>query len=299
MHFSIRVEALAAPVSSRPMLQGTQVQLKGKRALIVDDNETNRRILVLQLRNWGLTTRDASSPKAALEWVQHGDPFDLAILDMQMPEMDGISLAGEIRKHRPASALPLILCTSLGRREAEAEALGFAASLTKPVKPSQLFDTLANLFVEQPIAVAEKKDPDRGRSTVNWPPAIPYASCWRRITLSTRNWRCEFYSKWATRRTSATNGLEALQALERQPYDLILMDVQMPEMDGLEATRQIVRRWAKAKRPWIVAMTANAMQGDREMCIQAGMDDYIAKPIRIEELVEALRKARPLMQENK
>jgi CheY-like chemotaxis protein len=297
MHFSIRVEALPTPASSRPTLLGAQVQLEGKRALIVDDNDTNRRILVLQLRNWGLITRDAPSPEAALEWVQRGDPFDLAILDMQMPGMDGIALAGEIRKHRSESALPLILCTSLGRREADAESSGFAASLTKPVKPSQLFDTLANLFAEQPIAMtAGRSQP--GRIDRDLASRHPLRILLAEDNAVNQKLALRILQQMGYQADVVTNGLEAIQALERQLYDLILMDVQMPEMDGLEATRQIVRRWTKTKRPWIVAMTANAMQGDREMCIQAGMDDYIAKPIRIEELVEALRKARPLVQEN-
>jgi CheY-like chemotaxis protein len=293
VYFTIRAEALDSPVATRPALHGLQSQLEGKRVLIVDDNDTNRRILVLQLRNWGLATRDTASPQEALDWVQRGDLFDLVILDMQMPEMDGITLAGQIRKTCSPQQLPLILCSSLGRKEAGADALGFAANLTKPVKPSQLLDTLAGLFAEQ--AVPQREDKSRtGSIDREFASRFPLRILLAEDNAVNQKLALRILQQMGYRVDVANNGLEVLRALERQPYDMILMDVQMPEMDGIEATRQIVRRWARPSRPWIVAMTANAMQGDREMCLQAGMDDYIAKPIRIEELVEALRKARPL-----
>jgi PAS domain S-box-containing protein len=298
VYFTIRAEALASPVATRPVLHGLQSQLAGKRALIVDDNDTNRRILVLQLRNWGLATRDTASPQVALDWVQRGDPFDLAILDMQMPEMDGITLAGQLRKFCTPEQLPLILCSSLGRKEAGADALGFAANLTKPVKPSQLLDTLAGLFDEQ--AVPQREDKSRtGSIDREFARRYPLRILLAEDNAVNQKLALRILQQMGYQADVANNGLEVLQSLERQPYDLILMDVQMPEMDGLEATRQIVRRWTRSTRPWIVAMTANAMQGDREMCLQAGMDDYIAKPIRIEELVEALSKTRPLKEEEK
>ena len=197
-----------------------------------------------------------------------------------------------IRQLPGGQALPLILFTSLGRREVAAEGLGFAAYLSKPIKPSPLYDALVSVLGE-PLRPG---GPPAGHPAA---PQLDPALAQRhplRILLAEDNavnqkLALRLLQQMGYRADVAGNGLEAIGALERQPYDVILMDVQMPEMDGLEATRQIHRRWARATRPRIVAMTANAMQGDREMCLAAGMDDYISKPIRVNELVEALTKA--------
>ena len=239
--------------------------------------------------------RDSESPAEALQWIKHDDPFDLAILDMHMPGMDGVTLAGRIRKQRDAKSLPLVLFTSLGRREANIDPELFAAYLGKPIKPSQLFDTLAGLFAEQPAA--EKRtapaklqmDPEMAK---NHPLRILLAE----DILVNQKLALRLLQQMGYRADVASNGLEAIQSVERQPYDLILMDVQMPEMDGLEASRRICARWPRGQRPTIIAMTANAMQGDREMCLEAGMDDYVSKPIRPDELIKALLKVTPLAQ---
>jgi len=289
-HFTIQTQAVELPERAHREIQGLQPSLDGKRVLIVDDNATNRRILTLQLRNWGMQARDSASPKKVLEWIKQGDPFDLAILDMHMPEMDGVRLAKEIRKLRDAAALPLVLFSSLGRREVNVENGLFAAFLGKPIKPSQLFDTLAGLFarqaVEEPQAAPKKPqlDPEMAR---NHPLRILVAE----DILVNQKLALRLLQQMGYRADVASNGIEAVQSVERQPYDVILMDVQMPEMDGLEASRRICARWSRGQRPTIIAMTANAMQGDREMCLEAGMDDYLSKPIRVEELVKALSRA--------
>jgi CheY-like chemotaxis protein len=230
------------------------------------------------------------SPREALAWIARGDPFDVAVLDVAMPEMDGVALATEIHRLPNAKAMPLIFLSSMGRRESGAEAVEFAAYLTKPLKPSGLFNALTAVFAGRPAALAPVAsgkpalDPEMAR----WLPL--------RILLAEDN---AVNQKLALRLLErmgycadvAGNGQEAIAALERQPYDVILMDVQMPEMDGLEATRQIRRRWTGPGRPRIVAMTANAMQGDREACLEAGMDDYVSKPISADELVRALTEA--------
>ncbi len=291
--FTIMTEAVEMPEHTHRELAGVQPSLDGKRVLIVDDNATNRRILTLQLHKWGMQTRDSASPNESLAWVQRGDPFDLAILDMHMPEMDGARLAREIRKLRDKAVLPLVLFSSLGRREPEAEAGLFAAFLGKPIKPSQLFDTLAGLFaaqaVEQPQAVPRKgvMDPEMAR---NHPLRILLAE----DILVNQKLALRLLQQMGYRADVASNGIEAVQSVERQDYDVILMDVQMPEMDGLEASRRICAKWPRGQRPTIIAMTANAMQGDREMCLEAGMDDYVSKPIRPDELVKALIKVKPL-----
>jgi CheY-like chemotaxis protein len=145
-NFTLQTEAVEAPEVTRPDLRGVKPMLNDKRVLIVDDNDTNRRILILQTKSWGMLPRDTGSPKEALKWIRSGDPFDVAILDMHMPEMDGLALAAGIREHRDGDDLPLVLFTSLGRREAGAEAELFSAHLTKPIKPSQLYDGLVGIF---------------------------------------------------------------------------------------------------------------------------------------------------------
>jgi GAF domain-containing protein/DNA-binding response OmpR family regulator len=293
-HFTIQTETVEMPERSHRDLRGIQSNLNKKRVLIVDDNLTNRRILTLQLKAWGMQTRDSETPAEALKWIKRGDPFDLAILDMHMPDMDGATLAGRIRKQRDSKTLPLVLFSSLGRREADVDPQLFAAYLSKPIKPSQLFDTLAGLFADQPVQ--EKKaapaklqmDPEMAK---NHPLRILLAE----DILVNQKLALRLLQQMGYRADVASNGLEAVQSVERQPYDVILMDVQMPEMDGLEASRRICARWSRGQRPTIIAMTANAMQGDREMCLDAGMDDYVSKPIRPDELIKALMKVNPLI----
>ena len=281
-HFTIVADAApAAPQAHRRQ----SPELQGKRVLIVDDNATNRQILRRQTESWGMLARDTGLPAQALEWIQRGDPFDIGILDMQMPDMDGVTLAKEIRKHRGSETLPLVMLTSIGRFS-EVGMDEFAVNLTKPIKPSQLYDALMDVFGQQPAFAVSVPATERAA------PPVPGAL---RILVAEDNAVNQqlavlLLQKLGYRADVAGDGVEALEALERQPYDVVLMDVQMPEMDGLEATRRIHQRWA-AERPYIVAVTANAMEGDREACIAAGMDDYISKPIRENEIAAALRRS--------
>jgi CheY-like chemotaxis protein len=264
--------------------RGSQPKLAGRRLLIVDDNATNRYILSLQAQSWGMIPRASGSPVEALEWVARGDPFDLAILDMQMPEMDGMALAEKMRKLRGAEQLPLVMLTSLGWRESAGA--DFAAFLTKPIKPSHLFDVLIGIFHK--AAATQSARAGEAASTSQRPAA-------GRILLAEDNAinqkvALQLLARLGYRADVAANGLEVLKALELRPYDVVLMDVQMPEMDGFEASRRICRHWPRERRPRIIAMTANAMQGDREACLAAGMDDYIAKPVQLSDLESALRR---------
>lgn len=289
-HFTI-LATVAPDFDAGGRVLGEQPQLSGRRLLIVDDNDTNRFILIRQAASWGMLTRDTSSPREALDWICRGDPFDVAILDFMMPELNGLELAARIREHRSSRALPLILTSSLGRRDPVPEPLGIAAFLLKPLKPSLLYDALAGILA-----------PEQAR------PAVPAASTQPRVdshvgadhplrilvaedNAVNQKLVLRLLSQMGYRADIAANGVEAIQALERQTYDVVLMDVQMPEMDGLEATHRICARWPRGLRPRIVAMTANAMQGDREACLAAGMDDYIGKPIRVNELMETLTKS--------
>jgi PAS domain S-box-containing protein len=287
-HFTIRAQSAAS--QTRVYLRNPQPELSGKRLLIVDDNATNRRILALQAQSWGMVVRMAASGPEALNWIRRGDTFDVGILDMHMPNMNGLTLAEEIRKYHDAASLPLIMLTSLGTHDKAAQAASahFAAYLTKPIKPSLLQEILLSVFGGRPVVVR----PDASQPQINTRLARQYPL---RILIAEDNalnqkLMLRVLAKMGYHPDVAANGLEVLLALERQAYDLIFMDVQMPEMDGLETARQIVRTLAADSRPTIVAMTAAAMQGDRDLCLAAGMDDYIAKPVRVEELQAVLER---------
>jgi CheY-like chemotaxis protein len=276
------------PLKGRREYNGLQPELSGKRILIVDDNATNRRILAAQSAKWGMTSRDTASPLEAIRWVEDGEPFDLAILDMHMPELDGVELAKRIRSRD--AKIPLVLFSSLGRREAgvDAESNLFAAYLSKPIKQSQLFDTLAGIFTESRSRQV-RTEADRVKLDPEFAARHPLKILLAEDNAVNQKLAMRILEQMGYRADVASNGLEAVESIERQAYDVILMDVQMPEMDGLDATRNI-RKLEKIAQPRIVAMTANAMEGDREMCLAAGMDDYISKPIRVNELVDALLK---------
>jgi PAS domain S-box-containing protein len=282
-HFTIKADAAPA---TPPAHRRHTPELQSKRVLIVDDNATNRQILRRQAESWGMIARETESPGQALKWVARGDPFDIGILDMQMPDMDGVTLAGEIRKHRDATALPLVMLTSIGRHAGPGME-EFAVNLTKPIKPSQLYDALMDVFGQQPAAAAAVAVTEQAARPV--PGAL-------RILVAEDNAVNQqlavlLLQKLGYRADVAGDGTEAIEALERQPYDVVLMDVQMPEMDGMEATRRIHQRWPAETRPYIIAVTANAMEGDREACLAAGMDDYISKPIREEELAISITRS--------
>jgi signal transduction histidine kinase/DNA-binding response OmpR family regulator len=279
--FAFEITLPPAPAQPRTFQSGSPPEIKGRRVLVVDDNAINRRILSLQAGSWGLLPRAATSAAEALRWIEAGDPFDIAILDLQMPGMDGFQLAAEIRRHRPPAQLPVIMLTSLGQIAAPA-ALGIAASLVKPVKPQVLFDRLIEVFHGRRVRRCPAADATKAGENLaeSHPLAIliaednPVNQRVARLMLQRLGYRTD----------SAANGREAVEAVGRRSYDLILMDMQMPEMDGLEATREIRARECGGERPRIVAMTANASPADRAQCMDAGMDDFITKPVRSQEL---------------
>ncbi|MGA8033116.1 MAG: response regulator, partial [Casimicrobiaceae bacterium] len=282
---------IVAPVGELPPARqrdfvGVQPALQGKRVLIVDDNATNRRVLELQTSKWGMGSRAAESPQEALRWLGQGETFDLAILDMHMPEMDGVALATAIRGTQPK--LPLVLFSSLGRREAGDNDKLFDAFLAKPVRQSQLFDTLVGLVAHDAAPKIVAAAPTAPRIDPDMAARHPLRILLAEDNVVNQKLAMRILQQMGYRADLASNGLEAVESVGRQTYDVVLMDVQMPEMDGLDASREICARWGPQARPRIVAMTANAMQGDRDMCLAAGMDDYLTKPIRVERLVEAL-----------
>ncbi|MBI3652093.1 MAG: response regulator [Acidobacteria bacterium] len=276
------------------------------RALIVDDSATNRKILSHQLRSWGLQEDQAEDGKQALAQLRAaaaaGKAYDLAILDFMMPEMDGIELARSIKADPQLSSLRLILLTSYGQRgnyEIASKA-GIAACLTKPIKQSHLFDCLTRVLMS--AAVAEAKG--SAASSVTAPAVVEAARPKTPMkphivillaednmvnqTIAIRQLQSLGY-----RADVVANGLEAVEAVGRIAYDLVLMDCQMPEMDGYEATAEIRRREGPLRHTPIIAMTANALEGDRLKCIQAGMDDYISKPVKVKELEAVVTRMLP------
>ncbi len=287
--FNIVVPIADLPPARQREFVGVQPELAGKRALIVDDNATNRRVLTLQTAKWGMQSRATESPHEALRWLNEGESFDLAILDMHMPEMDGVALATQIRQR--SATLPLVLFSSLGRHEASADHDLFNAYLAKPVRQSQLHDTLVGLLAKDTAPASAALASAKPRIDPDMAARHPLRILLAEDNVVNQKLALRILQQMGYRADLASNGIEAVESVERQAYDVVLMDVQMPEMDGLEATRAICARWAPGERPRIVAMTANAMQGDRELCLAAGMDDYLTKPIRVERLVGALTLA--------
>jgi signal transduction histidine kinase/CheY-like chemotaxis protein len=285
-HFTIA----SVPASPEPLVPAPEALrlLQNKLLLLVDDNDTNRRIFKLQTEKWGMNVVDTAHPQDGLARIQRGEIYDLVVVDMFMPEMDGSRLAREIRALRPT--IPIVLFSSFGQRETGLDTGLFDAYLAKPLKQSLLFDTLVALFDSSPGRIPSPTAPVKPNFNAHLANQHPLRILLAEDNVVNQKLALRLLEQMGYRADMAANGIEAVESLERQLYDVILMDVQMPEMDGLEATRKI-RKLTNAAQPHIIAMTANAMEGDRELCLSAGMDDYISKPIRVDELIDALIKA--------
>jgi PAS domain S-box-containing protein len=271
--FSFTIKAKAVPGRPKSIPMGIQPKLEGKHLLIVDDNRTVRLILGKQLHSWGIIPVIKSSGQEALALIRGGAPFDAAIIDMNMHGMDGVALAREIRKYRKNT--PLILLSSAGQK---GEPELFDAALKKPVKPAQLYQVLSDTLA------AKQQFQEETKSPAAQPDHSPMRILLAEDNASNQRVTLQMLKKLGYRADAVANGAEVVQALERQPYDLILMDVKMPVLGGLEATRMIRERWP-GNGPKIVAITAYALHGDREKCLDAGVDDYISKPVQKDELV--------------
>jgi signal transduction histidine kinase/DNA-binding response OmpR family regulator/HPt (histidine-containing phosphotransfer) domain-containing protein len=261
-------------------LRVAPASLPGKSALVVDDNATNRRILCAQLQSWGMSVEVAESAPRALELLDTGVRPDVALLDFHMPDMDGVALAQSLRERPDTAGLPLVMLTSAAQRP---QVAGLRVDhLTKPVKAAALRDVVARALG------GSAETPERAPASAATRPL--------RVLLAEDNAVNQrvavlMLERLGQRVDVVADGAEAAAAVERTPYDLVLMDVQMPVVDGLEATRRIRATLPPERQPRIVAMTAGAATEDRERSLTAGMDDHLAKPVRAEDLAAVLRQA--------
>ncbi len=289
-HFTIAAQA-SWELTTRESSQ--LYQLTGKQILIIEPNLANQDILTRQTQSWGMAIQAVASGLQGLDWLCQGQECDLTIVDIAILQREGFKLVKAIRQQSGQKNLPFIILTPGHTRELDKqiEELELVTVLNKPLQPSHLYNLLITIFAEKPIRVQQEFIKDETE-------VIPEQTKPLRILLAEDNVVNQkvallMLGELGYRADLAGNGLEVLEALHRQPYDVIFMDVQMPEMDGLTAAEHICLQWNPHSRPYIVAMTANAMQGDRERCLKSGMDNYISKPIRLKELSRALNEYQP------
>ena len=281
--FTIKVQAIT---EEAPVLE-TAI-LNDKRLLVVDDNDTNRNILTHQAEQWQMEVFTARSGYEALGLIEQMDePFDVVILDMQMPGMDGLTLAHKLQGQH--SYLPLIMLTSVrtaGLKE-KATQTGIVAFLNKPCRQNDLYNALSYGITGKLKAQSSATEDNKVDRTMAQ--RLPLKILVAEDNLVNQQLAQQWLAKLGYRPELVSNGVEVLDCLKRQMYDVVLMDIQMPEMDGLTTTAAIRQSWSEHEQPHIIAMTANAMTGDREKYLAAGMDGYVSKPMHIEELVAALK----------
>ena len=271
-HFTIVAESVKG--IPHGLLKKAQPQLSGRQVLIVDDSRLSRKILGRQAQVWGMVPMVVATARDALSQVQREGAFDIAVVSSRVPGLTGPMLAEEIRKN--CRSMPLVVLSQVGHRP-EIES---AAILTKPIKPSQLYDALIKAMDHRSVQALSEAEGKAGHGTLR----ILLAE----DNISNQKVTMEMLRRLGYRADTVSNGAEAVESLERQHYDVILMDVRMPVMNGLEATKAIRKRWPAAEQPCILAITAYGLRGDKEKCLAAGMDDYISKPVKLEELKAAL-----------
>jgi CheY-like chemotaxis protein len=261
--------------------------LAGKTLLLVDDNRPNLQVLQRLLQRQGMHTMTTTNPKATPGILQAHPEIEGIVLDMQMPEMDGIMLARQLKSHPKWQSLPLVLLTSMHDFPGKGDQDLFGAMLHKPVRHENLFRQLSTLLPGTASGYRQPAEPPVAKPLDLPMPTLSILLV--EDNLVNQKVALRMLEKLGYDADVAANGIEAIKALELRPYDLIFMDMQMPEMDGLTATREIRHQYPQAPEgPVIIAMTANALKGDRERCLDAGMDDYISKPIKKENIREAI-----------
>ncbi|BAV47527.1 Uncharacterized protein MLTONO_2624 [Mesorhizobium loti] len=271
-------------------------ELTGKRLLVVDDNATNRRIMSLQAQSWNMAASESEHPADALRRLAGGEVFDVIVLDMNMPDMDGIELATQIRALDGKGSVPLVLLSSIvpmpEDKKREMESIKFAATLSKPIKPSPLLNALLSIFIGAPTRHIRTDQPKVPAFDNSMAKTFPLQILLVDDNATNRKLGSKVLERLGYKPDLAVDGQSAVAAYTQGSHDVILMDIEMPDMDGLEATRLIRASDTKQLRqPFIIALTANAMAGDRERYLDAGMDDYLSKPLRVEDLIASLNKA--------
>ncbi|KAF0178892.1 MAG: multi-sensor hybrid histidine kinase [Limisphaerales bacterium] len=266
-------------------------KLKGKKILVVEDNGSNRKAFAQYARWAGADLRAVASSKEALDLLSGGgERFDAIVLDLQLPEMDGLTLAQFVRRVPGCEATPILLMTDVRLRSDDRRpgAIGISLFIYKPLRPAQIFDALVRAVDNMPRT--EKKAPVSSEFDASMSERLPLRLLLADDNIINQKVGVKMLQRLGYRPEVAANGVEVLKLLEQQPFDLIFLDVQMPEMDGFEAARRIHAQWPDQRRPRLVAMTGNALEGDREKCLEAGMDDYVAKPVRITELQAVIER---------
>ena len=260
-------------------------ELVGKRLLLVENNATSRRVLGALAAGWGFSLRSATTPAEALEWLRHGESFDLALVNLHMPEIDGLAFVRRARALQQSTRLPIALVAPLGSLGQTPPELAIGAVVAKPVKTLALLDALRALATGRAV---ERSTRTSDMGTEMLAQSHPLDVLLAEDNPTNQRMATLMLGRMGYRVDIANNGLEVLSALTQHPYNVVLLDVQMPEMDGLTCARELNQRYPKETRPRLIAMTANAMTGDREHCLASGMDDYVSKPVRPHELKRAL-----------
>ena len=285
-HFTVVLRAASTPAP--PNWHLPQPELTGRHLLVVEDNLVNLRLIRHRATQWGMQVHSAANCVETLKLFAEGKVFDAGIVDLQLPDADSLALVEKIREHPAGKNLPVLLLSSVRLRSDDVRPIqaAIAGLVHKPIRPVQLLDALCRALNIQPRF--EKKAPVTPTLDGELARRLPLRLLLADDNLINQKVGLSILQKLGYRADIATNGQEVLAALERRAYDIVFLDVQMPEMDGLQAAREICQRWPVEKRPCIIAMTGNALMGDREKCLAAGMDDYITKPVRLAGLQEAL-----------
>jgi signal transduction histidine kinase/CheY-like chemotaxis protein len=287
--FHFTMPGREVPPSQRHPHPAAPTNLRGRHLLAVDDNPTNLQILARQAEVLGMDARLTCSPTEALSWIREGVRFDVAVLDLRMPGMDGITLAQQIHRHQPQ--LPMIILSSLGGPGPALETRALiSAFLSKPVKPKQLQASLARALLPK-----DRQQPASAAPGMQVPGMQPTRILLAEDNRVNQQLALRMLDKLGYQADVADDGTQALDAVRRKTYDIVLMDVHMPVMNGLEASRAIHDLWPEGRRPRIIALTASATREDHDACTAAGMDDYLTKPLTLKALQAALARWAPTM----